>query len=411
MSSHDIQPRDLVEQGSRYGIILSMSTEKLLREFVRRALHEEVRRKFEMYIPDDLRDIAAMFKSAGHQLFVVGGSVRDALLGKDPKDYDVATDAVPDTVSEILSSDPTLKVLEIGKSFGVVKVVTLEKNEYEIATFRKDIGAGRRPDAVEFTSIETDVLRRDLTINALFYDIDAGEIVDYVGGISDIERGVVKAVGNAAERFAEDRLRILRALRFAARMGSRLDAETDSAIKNDNKLTGVSPERIRDEFLKGILSAQSVPNFLGMIEEYDLWSQIFPGMPIAVTSANTKNVPVLLATLLIGNDPMVVAKKLNVLKYNAVETAQVSFLLRFMGLRPENAFRMNKMFKSSHLTPDDLLEFSEHAHEPGQQLVDAFVEYEPKVTGDQLMSQGFTGQALGKEMERLETQAFKELLR
>ena len=138
MSSHDIQPRDLVEQGSRYGIILSMSTEKLLREFVRRALHEEVRRKFEMYIPDDLRDIAAMFKSAGHQLFVVGGSVRDALLGKDPKDYDVATDAVPDTVSEILSSDPTLKVLEIGKSFGVVKVVTPEKNEYEIATFRKE---------------------------------------------------------------------------------------------------------------------------------------------------------------------------------------------------------------------------------------------------------------------------------
>jgi tRNA nucleotidyltransferase/poly(A) polymerase len=91
-----------------------------------------------MYIPDDLRDIAAMFKSAGHQLFVVGGSVRDALLGKDPKDYDVATDAVPDTVSEILSSDPTLKVLEIGKSFGVVKVVTPEKNEYEIATFRKE---------------------------------------------------------------------------------------------------------------------------------------------------------------------------------------------------------------------------------------------------------------------------------
>jgi tRNA nucleotidyltransferase/poly(A) polymerase len=269
---------------------------------------------------------------------------------------------------------------------------------------------GRRPDAVEFTDIASDVQRRDLTINALFYDIDKGEIVDFVGGIDDIQNGIVKAVGDPGARFAEDRLRILRALRFATRMGSQLDPATAQAIKNDNKLSGVSPERIRDEFLKGILATRSVPSFLDMMEEYDLWPQVFPGLNVARVPIDTKNVPVVLARLLWGNAPDLVAKRLNALKYSADEVAQVTFLLRFKDLTPENAFRLRKAYLISKLSDKDLIEFAAMKSTPEPRLVRAFLKYRPTITGDELMAQGFTGAQLGKEMERRETELFKELL-
>lgn len=386
-------------------------TLKLIREFVKHTLFEEVRKKFRIDLPHDLLELAATFKASGRQLYVVGGSVRDALQGKEPKDYDVATDAPPDEVIQILKSNPKNKIMEIGKAFGVIVVITPAGNEYEIATFRKDVGAGRRPDAVEFTTIENDVMRRDLTINALFYDIDRGEIVDYVGGIADIENGVVKAVGSASERFEEDPLRILRAIRFAAKMGSDLDDDTSRAIKTNNKLNGVSPERIRDEFLKAIRAAKSVPHLLGLIEEYDLWPQIFPGVPnVQISGYDTKNIPVFLACALRTNDPMFLAKKLNALKYNAVEVQQITFLVRFAGLTPENAFKLRKLYATSKLSDSDLDEFHSIVGEPAENLFHAFIAYKPTTTGDSLMAAGFTGSQIGPEMERIETQRFKELL-
>jgi len=387
-----------------------MSVRQLLTEFVKQHLFEQVRKKFDMVLPDDLKELAALFKSSGHQLYVVGGSVRDALQGKEPKDYDVATDAVPDQVIKVLRTNPTYKILEIGKSFGVVVCITPEGGEYEIATFRRDVGKGRRPDSVEFTSIEQDVMRRDLTINALFYDIDKHEVVDFVGGIDDIEKGVVKAVGDASERFDEDRLRILRALRFAGRMGSKLDPSTDAAIKKDNKLTGVSPERIRDEFLKGIKSARSVPYFLSLIDEYGLWGQLFPGLNASGKGIDTNNVPIALALMLDKNDAQTVAKKLNTSKYSADEVSQVRFLLMSKDIKVENAFRMKKQFKTAHLSDDDLIEYGHARGAPPSNVLMAFVEYEPTTTGAELMADGFTGAELGRELERRETVKFQELL-
>ncbi len=383
---------------------------KLIREYVRAVISEQVRKNFVMQLPADLIDLSNVFKQAGHQLYVVGGSVRDALQGKEPKDYDVATDAVPDVVIELLSNLPGHKVIEVGKSFGVVKVITPENNEYEIATFRRDIGKGRRPDAVEFTDIENDVKRRDLTINALFYDIDAQQIVDYVGGIEDIQNGVVRAVGDPTERFDEDRLRILRALRFAGRMGSELDPASAEAIKANNSLTGVSPERIRDEFLKGLTSAKSVQRFLDMVGEFDLWSQIFPGLTVSPHGISIRNVVVALAQLLDGNDPAVVAKKLNSLKYSASEVSHVRFLLMFKGLSPETAYKLRKLFDASHLDDETVREYAASQGHPSKSLVTAFLKYEPTVNGQDLMSQGFSCQQLGRELERQETLLFNQLL-
>lgn len=382
----------------------------LLREYIRTQLYEHVRQKFAMELPVDLLQIASQFKSAGHVLYVVGGSIRDALQGKEPKDYDVATDAVPDKVIQILEKDPELKILEIGKSFGVVKVVTPEGNEYEIATFRQDIGKGRRPDAVEFTSIENDVMRRDLTINALFYDIDAGEIVDYVGGMEDIKNGVVRAVGDAKERFDEDRLRILRALRFAARMGSSIDSSAAKAISADNSLKGVSPERIRDEFLKGVKAAKDVLHFFNMIEEFNLWPQIMPGLNVIQRYSSVRDVPVMLALLLDANEPQLVSKRLNALKYSATECAQTSFLLQFKNLDINNAVRLKKLATSCHISDNQLETYALEHGTPSQNLVRAFIQYQPTIRGDDLMAQGYSGAALGKELEKLERELFSKMV-
>ena len=200
--------------------------------------------KQDIDLPEDILAIQSEFKKNGYKLYLVGGAVRDAISGIKPKDYDLATDALPDEVERILS--PKYKMLPIGEKFGIWLVVT-PADEYEIATFREDVGQGRRPDSVKFTTIENDVKRRDLTINALFYDIETGEIVDLVGGINDLKTGVVRAVGDPTERFNEDRLRILRAIRFAGITGSELDKSIHDSLTKDASLEGISKERIRDE--------------------------------------------------------------------------------------------------------------------------------------------------------------------
>lgn len=367
--------------------------------------------KFRMDLPEDLLNLSRAFHAAGHQLYVVGGSVRDALQGKDPKDYDVATDAVPDEVVEILKGMTGNKILEVGKSFGVIVCITPEGGEYEIATFREDVGKGRRPDAVEFTSIENDVKRRDLTMNALFYDIDEGEVVDFVGGIDDIKNGIVKAVGDPAERFDEDRLRILRAIRFAVRMGAKLDPATDAAIIDNNNLMGVSPERIRDEFLKAFKSARSINDLTGMIAHYRLWDQVLPRLSISDKGVEgIDDAAVFLAVLLRQNDPQVVAKVLNGLKYSAQEAAQVSFLVKLQDLAVENAYRLKKAAQSARVTDDQVKEFASSTGKPTDRMVAAFIAYAPSVHGNDLIAAGYSGAALGKELERQETELFGRLV-
>lgn len=384
----------------------------VIQEEVARQLSESpIRKPFDIPLPEDLQQISSLFWENGKKFYLVGGSVRDALMGKEPKDLDVATDAKPDEIIAILRSNPAYTILEIGKSFGVIKVVTPEKNEYEIATFRKDIGVGRRPDSVEFTDIEQDSARRDLTINALFYDIQNKEIVDYVGGIEDISRGTVRTVGNPDERFGEDRLRVLRAIRFAGRFGTRLDRASDESIKANYSLSGVSSERIRDEFLKGIKSASSVGYFLDLVSTYDLWSQIFPGLSVRTDQRHeTKTEAVQLALLLRDNDPRVLIKKLNALKYSAKEVSQISFLVLFQDLVPGNAYRLKKLFATSKVSPRELTEFASFAGKPKSELVKAFLAYEPSVSGEELQAAGFSGKDLGRELERIETERFQKLL-
>ncbi len=199
------------------------------------------------------RRIIDTLRAAGHTALLAGGCVRDSLLGVAPKDYDVATDATPDRVVELFP-----RSRQVGAKFGVV-LVRVGRHDVEVATFRRDgvYTDGRRPDSVSFGSEIEDARRRDFTINGLFYDPVADRVIDHVGGQEDLRKGVLRTIGEPDERFAEDHLRLLRAVRFAARLGFTIDPATFAAIgRHAHQLAGISVERVWLE-LEQILAAPS----------------------------------------------------------------------------------------------------------------------------------------------------------
>ncbi len=202
----------------------------------------------------EARAIAVSFarrlKSAGHVAYFAGGCVRDKLLGKSPKDYDIATSALPAQVIKLFPG-----ASEVGAHFGVV-IAKSHGHHVEIATFRTDgsYRDGRRPETVSFSTPEEDAQRRDFTINGLFEDPETGEVIDFVGGRADLAAGVLRAIGDPTARFAEDSLRLMRAVRFAVTLGFEIEAATWAAMcEHADGLARISPERIRDEFSRMII--------------------------------------------------------------------------------------------------------------------------------------------------------------
>lgn len=193
------------------------------------------------------RDVCARLAAAGHRALFAGGCVRDRLLGMQPKDFDVATSARAGEVIDLFD-----KTIPVGAAFGVV-IVRTAAGPVEVATFREDgpYDDGRRPSRVSFTDEREDALRRDFTVNALFLDPATDEIIDYVDGRTDLEKRILRAVGDPLRRFGEDHLRLMRCVRFAARLGFTIDDETWAALqKRASDITRTSAERIRDELVK-----------------------------------------------------------------------------------------------------------------------------------------------------------------
>ena len=367
----------------------------------------EERVKSNMPIPQEIKQLYKLFAKNGNELYVVGGAVRDTLLGRPIKDYDLATDLPAPQVAKLLDANG-IKNIGTGAAFGVINAF-LGDEEYEIATFREDVGKGRRPDSVIFSDIETDVKRRDLTINALFYDIGTGEIVDLVGGIEDIKNGVVRTVGEPRERFDEDRLRILRAIRFAARVGSKLDPSIDKQLRADNSLEGISGERIRDEFIKGIKSAKSVKFFLQLIDRYGLFDWVFKGMsPINKNFPESHDVIMVLGTLLYKVPYNTITKSLNSLKYPADEIKPTAFLIAFYQMfNKENFYTLKKMHLNSRVEDSTFREFGQYFGIDNS-LIDKFINFHLSITGD-YVKQKFNmkdSPELGQKIKDLETQRF-----
>ena len=236
-------------------------------------------------------EVVRKLRDAGFESVWAGGCVRDQLLGCEPKDYDVATNANPDQVRDLFGRRRTLAM---GAAFGVITVVgSKAKGSIEIATFRRDAdySDGRHPDSVEFSSAEEDAQRRDFTINGLFYDPIADRVIDYVGGQNDLRQGVIRAIGSARDRISEDKLRMIRAVRFAARLGFRIEDQTFDAIRLcAGDIHVVSPERIGAE-MRRILVAPLASLGLSLLVESRLLREIAPSLlhdealPTAVPAA------------------------------------------------------------------------------------------------------------------------------
>ncbi|HXI39361.1 MAG TPA: CCA tRNA nucleotidyltransferase [Bryobacteraceae bacterium] len=219
------------------------------------------------------RQIVTLLKASGHQAYFVGGCVRDLLLGGEPKDYDVATDAQPAKISALFPESDL-----VGAHFGVV-LVHDSGAQVEVATFRSDhtYADGRHPVTVDFeTDPRQDVLRRDFTINALLLDPDSNEVLDFVGGRDDLRNRIVRAIGDPETRFREDHLRLLRAVRFAARLNYQIDPATMRAIQGLHaQILRVSAERTRDE-LSRILTEGGARRGFELLDETGMLADILP---------------------------------------------------------------------------------------------------------------------------------------
>ena len=371
-------------------------------------------------IPQSVKELHKIFNKAGKKLYVVGGAVRDFLNNEKPKDFDLATDALPDEVIKILQSynyDFNLQ----GKAFGVVVVFTDdEPSGMEIATFREDVSKGRNPEVKLGVGIEDDVKRRDLTYNALFYDLEKREIIDLVGGVSDMQNKITRMVGNPLERIDEDSLRILRAFRFASRYGTPLSDDLVEAIKKRKQLQNIDPEsgemkrisqeRIWEEIKKSYKQAKSFKKYLEFFNEFDMWEEAFPGVKINTDIVEAHELTSYITNLFKFEDTRKLESKM-ILEYKIEGdiASKVVFLIDLLKLTPENAPDLYKKKIRCHVTNYQIIDWLDTC-EIHDRIFIRFIDYVPTVSAEDLMAKGFKYKALGDEIKRLEIEKFKQML-
>ena len=290
-------------------------------------------------------EIVRRLQEQGFEALLAGGCVRDMLLGRKPKDYDIATNARPKDVVKLFP-----RTLTVGAKFGVV-IVLLRDGQVEVATFRTEAGYrdGRHPDEVEFTDAAEDASRRDFTINGMFYDPLTEKVIDYVEGQADLARQIVRTIGAPQERFGEDYLRMLRAIRFSTRLGFAIEPATFAAIQhNAQRIVRISGERIATE-LEAILVDPNRQTGAAMLFDSGLAQAIFPGLPlghsqeaVAISSRLRKRVDfaLALAAFFAGCDADEALACCEILKLSRRATKHLAFLLTHSGRLLDDAMAL-----------------------------------------------------------------------
>ncbi len=380
---------------------------------------ESIKNDMWTIIPQSVKELHELFKSNGKKLYVVGGAVRDFLNSDKPKDFDLATDALPDEVLEILGDKYRTNLQ--GKAFGVVVVYTKDEPAgMEIATFREDVSKGRNPEVKLGVTIEDDVKRRDLTYNALFYDLDKREIVDLVGGVSDMENKITRMVGNAIERIDEDSLRILRSFRFASRYGTPLSKDLSEAIKERKWLKNIDPEtgemkrisqeRVWEEIKKAFKQAKSFKHYLEFFTEFDMWEEVFPGSKINTEIVECEEFTSYIANLFKFENTTKLEQKM-VLEYKIESdiATKVVFLIDLLQLTIETAFDLYKKKVRCHITNHQIIDWLD-TNNIHKTIFIRFIDYLPTVSAQKLIELGFSGKELGEEIRRREIEKFKSII-
>jgi len=385
-----------------------------------------------MNIPNDILKINDEFKKANKELFIVGGAVRDFLQGKKPHDYDLVTNALPEESKKILKDWNVSD--EQGKNFGVLRIYTKDEPlGHELAVYRHDISKGRDVKGTEqkveigkHITMEEDSKRRDLTQNSLYYNISTNEIVDLVGGVGDLKNKVLRTVGEPAKRFEEDRLRILRIMRFVARSGGQIEKGTSEAIKKDNRLHGisakddVSQERIVEEVYKMMEYAienhkpEMFVNYLNLLKEYNMFEQMFPEIEITIPN---KRLPLhgdketgYKIWLSIVLDKVDLDQKSNLikLKFPGKDMNAVFFLKEYKDKQDdiEQVYRLSNLTEKFHVDKKVLITYAKYFNIFNKPLIKYM--YSPVlIDGNKIKEQGFVGREIEIEKQRQEIERYK----
>jgi poly(A) polymerase len=367
--------------------------------------------------PDSAIEIIRRLREKGHEAYLVGGCVRDLVMKIEPSDYDIATSATPE---EIMKMFP--RTSPIGAQFGVVLVIH-RGQAFEVATFRSDEAYidGRRPIGVVFTDARTDVLRRDFTINGLLYDPIEERVIDYVEGQADIRDRIVRAIGNPQKRFEEDKLRLLRAIRFGARLGYSIEPDTWAAVcRMAPEIRQVSAERIREELGRILTEGRAGLGFR-MLHESGLLAAIIPAIRWSTElERSLEQIPAKAAVdfafgvLLHQLPPDDVARIAQELKFSGAESHHVLFLVKslpaFAKLREFPVRDLKRFLRAPRF--EDLMELARITATAAQRDLDGFnfagsmlrkwspdeIAPEPLMSGDDLIDMGLAPGPLFREI-------------
>jgi tRNA nucleotidyltransferase/poly(A) polymerase len=284
--------------------------------------------------------------------------------------------------------------------------------------------SGRNPNVTLGVTIEDDVKRRDLTYNALFYDLDKKEIIDLTGGKDDLEKGITRMVGDPIERFEEDSLRILRAFRFASRYGHPLHIDTEKAIKKRKQLENIDPEsgemkrisqeRVWEEITKAWKQAKDFNHYLNFFTKYDMWDEVFTGSNINTVLVDSKDFVVVMANLFKKEELGALRIGYNLenrlvqeYKIESDLAKKIVFLISFLNFTPEDVFDFYKKKQQSGIKDSTILEWLEVNNIDDKWMI-KFIDYKPSVSAEELMSQGFKGRELGIKIKEIEVEKFKK---
>jgi tRNA nucleotidyltransferase (CCA-adding enzyme) len=361
-----------------------------------------------MPLPEPVVEIARRLEDAGFETWCVGGAVRDWLTGESDQDVDLATAATPDQVQRLFP-----RTVAVGVKHGTVGVLDRQRQLHEVTTFRRDVSTDGRHAVVEYgVSIDEDLSRRDFTINALAYHPFRHELRDPFGGERDLAEGVVRAVGEPARRFAEDYLRILRMIRFAARYGFAIDPVTwDAARAGARELVALSAERVREEWFKGLASARSIAGLVRAWRDVgaaEIWIPELPEIPLIVEPVRARD-PILLTAALSSSAPEILER----LKSSNAEVARAQAIAKGP-LEPDSAepVAVRRWLARVGDAADDLIHLGElrRGHLPawagmvGESRTrgEATSRAQLAITGDDLRAAGIPpGPELGRLIEKL----------
>ena len=361
----------------------------------------------EVQVPAEVREIVQTLSEAGFEAWCVGGALRDALFGEEQSDFDVATSATPDRVRKLFRH-----TVPVGEQYGTIGVLDRNRRLHEVTTFRRDVSTdGRRAVVAYGVSLDDDLARRDFTINAIAYQPLTHEWRDPFGGARDLAARVLRAVGTAEERFREDYLRVLRAIRFAARFGLAIEPATwAAACAAAPGLGGLSAERVRDEWFKGLRSAGDVRELVRLWREVGAAEVWLPGLnhdPPASLSAPPRD-PVLLTCALVP-EPAATLRRLRASNAE-IGRAEAVAAGREAPVEPGTSGARRWLARTGPAA-DDLLRLWALTHgEPApwanevrgvRQRGEATARKDLAVSGADLLAAGLRGPAIGEALDRL----------